>query len=43
MIRDGIAVLWANKDKPLYLWSNDQKPGDMTGDGLNGIWHVIKD
>jgi predicted lipoprotein with Yx(FWY)xxD motif len=28
---------------PLYLWSKDQKPGDMTGDGFNGIWHVVKD
>ena len=34
---------WAYKGKPLYLWSKDQKPGDMTGDGFNGIWHVIKD
>ena len=43
MIRDGKAVLWANKGKPLYLWSKDQKLGDMTGDGFNGIWHVVKD
>jgi predicted lipoprotein with Yx(FWY)xxD motif len=43
MIRDGIAVLWAHKGKPLYLWSKDQKPGDITGDGFNGIWHVVKD
>jgi len=40
MIRNGIAVF---KGRPLYLWSKDQKPGDMTGDGFNGIWHVIKD
>ena len=44
MIRSGIAVLkWAYKGKPLYLWSNVQKPGDMSGDGFNGIWHVVKD
>jgi len=34
MIRNGI---------PLCLWSKDQKPGDMTSDGFNGIWHVVKD
>jgi predicted lipoprotein with Yx(FWY)xxD motif len=27
----------------LYLWSKDQTPADMTGDGFNGIWHVVKD
>jgi predicted lipoprotein with Yx(FWY)xxD motif len=43
-IRSGIAILkWAYKGKPLYLWSKGQKPGDMTGDGFNGIWHVVKD
>jgi predicted lipoprotein with Yx(FWY)xxD motif len=41
MIRDGIAVLWAHQGKPLYLWSKDQKPGDITGDGFNGIWRVV--
>lgn len=28
--------------KPLYFWKNDQKPGDATGDGVNGVWHVVK-
>jgi predicted lipoprotein with Yx(FWY)xxD motif len=42
--RDDGSKQWAYKGKPLYLWSKDQKPGDMTGDGLfNGIWHVVKD
>ena len=31
---------WAYDGKPLYLWKNDGKPGDMTGDGVNGVWHV---
>ncbi len=31
---------WAYKGKPLYLWSKDQKPGDKTGDGVGGTWHV---
>ncbi len=34
---------WAYKGKPLYAWSKDQKPGDITGDGfLNGAWHIAK-
>ena len=41
--RDDGSKQWAYKGKPLYHWSKDQKPGDMTGDGFNGIWHVVKD
>lgn len=41
--RDDGSKQWAYKGKPLYRWSKDQKPGDMTGDGYNGIWHVVKD
>jgi predicted lipoprotein with Yx(FWY)xxD motif len=26
---------------PLYTWINDEAPGDVTGDGVNGTWHVI--
>ena len=33
---------WAFKGKPLYHWSKDQKPGDKTGDGFNGVWHAVK-
>ena len=41
--RDDGSKQWAYKGKPLYLWSKDQKPGDMTGDGFHGIWRVVKD
>lgn len=27
---------------PLYYWVKDKKPGDVTGDGVNGVWHVAK-
>lgn len=30
------------KGRPLYYYSGDQVPGDMTGDGIMGIWHVAK-
>lgn len=33
---------WAWKGKPVYFWSKDQKPGDTTGDGFNGVWHVAR-
>lgn len=32
--------MWAYKGEPLYLWKNDNKPGDMTGDGVGGVWHT---
>lgn len=33
---------WAYKGKPLYYYSKDAKTGDRMGDGLNGVWHVVK-
>ena len=41
--RDDGTKQWAYKGKPLYLYSNDQKSGDKTGDGFNKVWHVIKE
>jgi hypothetical protein len=32
---------WTYDGKPLYLWIKDQKPGDMTGDGVKGVWHTV--
>ena len=31
---------WAYKGKPLYTWVKDTKPGEVTGDGVNNVWHV---
>jgi predicted lipoprotein with Yx(FWY)xxD motif len=36
------SMQWAYDGKPLYLWIKDTKAGDMTGDGVNGVWHVAK-
>ncbi|MDX3893872.1 hypothetical protein [Pusillimonas sp.] len=33
---------WAYKGKPLYLFAKDAKPGDTTGDGAGGVWHLAK-
>jgi predicted lipoprotein with Yx(FWY)xxD motif len=32
----------AYKGKPLYYWVKDAKPGDKTGQGVNGVWQVAK-
>ena len=40
--RDDGAKQWAWLGKPLYFWNKDQKPGDMTGDGFNKIWRVVR-
>ncbi|MFN7087679.1 MAG: hypothetical protein ACK4N4_13800 [Burkholderiales bacterium] len=39
--RDDGSRQWAFKGKPLYYWAKDQKPGDKTGDGFNGVWHRV--
>lgn len=39
--RDG-AQQWAWNGSPLYYYAGDTKPGDRTGDGKGGVWHVVK-
>lgn len=34
------SMQWAYGGKPLYLYQNDRKPGDTTGDGVQQVWHV---
>lgn len=33
---------WAYNGRPVYFYKADKKKGDMTGDGKEGIWHVVK-
>ncbi len=40
--RDDGSKQWAYRGKPLYFWAKDQKPGDRSGDGVNGTWHLAK-
>ena len=40
--RDDGSKQWAYKGMPLYTWFKDKKPGDTTGDGVGGKWHVAK-
>jgi predicted lipoprotein with Yx(FWY)xxD motif len=39
--RDDGSKQWALGGKPLYLWMQDKKIGDATGDGVNGF-HIAK-
>ncbi len=38
--RDG-SVQYTYLGKPLYYFETDEKPGDMTGRGLNGLWSIV--
>jgi predicted lipoprotein with Yx(FWY)xxD motif len=40
IVRDDGSKQWAYKGKPLYTWMDDQKPGDIAGDGRNNVWHI---
>ncbi len=33
---------WAYDGKPVYYYAGDKKPGDATGDGKGGVWHMLK-
>ena len=40
--RDDGSKQWAYKDKPLYTFIKDTKPGDTAGDGAaKGNWHAV--
>jgi len=39
--KDG-AKQWAKDGMPLYYWVKDTKEGDITGDGVNGVWDLAK-
>jgi len=40
--RDDGSKQWAYKGKPLYTWAKDAKAGDVTGDGVNNVWHIAQ-
>jgi len=33
---------WAHDGHPLYAYLGDSQPGDVTGDGVDGVWHVAR-
>jgi predicted lipoprotein with Yx(FWY)xxD motif len=40
--RDDGTKMWGYKGKPVYYFKDDKAPGDVKGDGVNGVWHVVK-
>ncbi|WP_025112663.1 hypothetical protein [Pseudomonas sp. H1h] len=39
--RDDGMMQYAYDGKPLYTFMKDEKPGDMKGDGMKDVWHVM--
>jgi predicted lipoprotein with Yx(FWY)xxD motif len=33
---------FAWQGKPIYYYIGDKNPGDVNGDGIEGIWHLVK-
>jgi predicted lipoprotein with Yx(FWY)xxD motif len=40
MISRGTEHQWAYRGRPVYTYAVDS-PGKQTGDGIDGVWHVI--
>lgn len=40
--RDDGTRQWAHDGQPLYAYIGDGKPGDVTGNGVDGVWHVAR-
>jgi predicted lipoprotein with Yx(FWY)xxD motif len=38
--RDDGRKQWAYKSKPLYHYRKDTMLGDVSGDGVNNVWHL---
>lgn len=36
------SIMYAYKGLPLYYYTPDKQPGDLTGDGVGGVWHLVK-
>ncbi len=40
--RNDGSMQWAWNGQPLYGWAGDSQPGDVTGDGVGGVWHLAR-
>ena len=34
---------WAYDGKPVYMFQGDKAKGDMAGEGMGGVWHIISE
>ncbi|WP_095187866.1 hypothetical protein [Pseudomonas sp. Irchel 3E19] len=39
--RDDGMMQYAYDGKPLHTFVKDEKPGEMKGDGMKDVWHVV--
>jgi predicted lipoprotein with Yx(FWY)xxD motif len=42
IVRPNGDLQWALDGKPLYTYAFDEEPGDATGDGVDGTWHIAR-
>lgn len=42
IVREGGARQWAYDGKPTYRYFGDKVPGDIAGDGKEGVWHALR-
>lgn len=42
VVRNDGTRQWALKGKPLYFFAGDAKAGDANGDGMGGVWSVLR-
>ena len=40
--RAGGTKQWAYNGKPLYTYARDSRAGDVSGDGVGGVWHIAR-
>lgn len=36
------SYMYTWKGMPLYYFASDKQPGDISGDGVGGVWHLVK-
>jgi predicted lipoprotein with Yx(FWY)xxD motif len=41
--RDDGSMQWADDGKPLYTFVKDKKAGDVMGDNMKNVWHLVKE
>ncbi len=42
VIRKDDSRQWAYLGRPLYYWVADQAAGDIKGNGIAGVWHILR-
>ena len=40
--RDDGSLQWAHAGRPLYFNAADARPGEVKGDGVSGVWSVVR-